>query len=110
NPFTFKVKQPGFISLVDVWNSECTGTVDGFGIIEVAKVEVFYDIKPVSCQGIDDGSIQAIPVGIYTPYEFFWGGGWGWTDLLDPVGVGTYYVTITDALGCVKRDSVVIST
>lgn len=110
NPFTFNVNQPGFIALVDVWNAQCTGTVDGFGIIEEAKVEVFYDVKPVSCQGIDDGSILAIPVGIYTPYEFFWSGGWAWTDLLDPVGVGTYYVTITDALGCVKRDSVVISS
>jgi len=110
NPFTFKVFQPGFINLVDVWNAQCTGTVEGFGLIEEAKIEVFYDITPVSCQGIDDGKILAIPVGIYTPYEFFWSGGWTWTDLLDPVGVGTYYVTITDALGCVKRDSVVISS
>jgi hypothetical protein len=110
NPFTFKVFQPGFINLLDVWNSECTGIVEGFGIIEEAKIQVFYDLTPVSCQGIDDGKILAIPVGIYTPYEFFWSNGWGWTDLLEPVGVGTYYVTITDALGCVKRDSVVISS
>lgn len=110
NPLIIPIKQPGFITLLDVFNSQCSGTVEGFGFIEESTVEVFYDITPVSCQGIEDGKILVIPTGIYTPYDFFWSGGWDWTDLLEPVGVGTYYVTITDALGCVRRDSVVISS
>lgn len=110
NPFTFKVKRPGYIGLVDVFNPECTGTVAGDDYIEEDKVEVFYLITPVSCQGQDDGAIQAIATGLYAPYEFYWSGGWEWTDILDPIGIGTYYVTITDAIGCTRRDSVVISS
>lgn len=110
NPYIFKVNKPGFLLPLDVSNSRCTGIVDGFGLIEENKVEVFYDITPVSCQGIEDGKIQAIAIGIHTPYEFFWSGGYGYTDLLDPIGVGKYYVTITDALGCARRDSVILTT
>ncbi|MBP6185460.1 MAG: choice-of-anchor L domain-containing protein [Saprospiraceae bacterium] len=109
-PIKIKIYKPGFVTLTDVSSSICEGTVEGFAIVEEVKVEAFYDVKPVSCQGINDGSIQAIGVGLFDPYSFFWSNGWGETDLLDPVGVGTYYVTVTDALGCVKRDSVIISS
>lgn len=110
NPYTFQVNQPGFIYLIDASSQFCDGFVEGDGLIEEVVVETFYDIQPVSCQGIDDGSIQAYGVGINDPYEFFWSNGFGYTDVLDPIGVGTYYVTVTDALGCTKVDSVIISS
>jgi hypothetical protein len=110
NPFTFQVNQPGFIYLLEVSSPFCEGWPEGDGLIEEVVVETFYDITPVSCQGIEDGAIQAYGVGINDPYEFFWSGGYGYTDLLEPIGVGTYYVTVTDGLGCTKVDSVVISS
>lgn len=109
NPLKIKIKKPGLVVLDDVASSDCTGTVEGLAFVEENKVEVAYDVEPVSCQGIEDGKIQIFGVGLFDPYEFFWSGGYGYTDLLEPVGVGKYYVTITDAMGCTKRDSVSIT-
>lgn len=110
NPFTFQVNQPGFIYLLETSSQWCEGWTQGDAFIEEVFVETFYDVTPVSCQGIEDGSIQAYGVGINDPYEFYWSGGYGYTDILDPIGVGTYYVTVTDALGCTRVDSVIISS
>lgn len=111
SPFILTVNTPGPVDLVSVFSGGlCEGLVEGGAFIEEVVIEPFYDTTGVSCQGIQDGSIGIFAYGGTEPYQYFWSNGWGWTDLLDPVGVGTYYVTITDDQGCTLKDSVKLTT
>lgn len=56
-------------------------------------------VKPISCFGSKDGSIQIHPTGGVPPYEFQWSNGSTTKDLYG-LGPGTYAVTITDAHLC----------
>ncbi|MCF8236761.1 MAG: choice-of-anchor L domain-containing protein [Saprospiraceae bacterium] len=111
SPYILTVNEAGPVDLLTVYSGGlCEGTVEGGAFIEEVVIEPFFDTTGVSCQGIDDGSISVFAYGGTEPYQYFWSNGFGWTDLLDPVGVGTYYVTITDDQGCTLKDSVILSS
>ena len=111
SPYILNVNTPGPVDLISVFSGGlCEGTVEGGAYIQEVVIEPFFDTTGVSCQGIEDGSIGVFAYGGTEPYQYFWSNGWGWTELLDPVGVGTYYVTITDDQGCVLKDSVTLTT
>lgn len=110
-PYILTINEPGPVDLLTVVSGGlCDGTVDGGAFIEEVKITPVYDTVGVSCQGVEDGSINVFAYGGTDPYQYFWSNGWGWTDILDPVGVGTYYVTITDDQGCTLLDSVTLTT
>jgi gliding motility-associated-like protein len=62
----------------------------------------------VSCAGAADGSTNLTPGGGTPPYTFLWSTFQTVEDLSN-VGGGTYYVIVTDANGCTKNDSIVIT-
>ncbi|MCW5906396.1 MAG: gliding motility-associated C-terminal domain-containing protein [Chitinophagales bacterium] len=61
----------------------------------------------VTCHGAYNGSIDLTVSGGVAPYTFFWSTFQPWEDI-SGLGGGTYYVSITDANGCVKYDSAVV--
>ncbi len=61
----------------------------------------------VTCHGAANGYADLTVIGGSTPYTFLWSTFQNGEDLAN-VGGGTYYVIITDANGCQKRDSIII--
>lgn len=63
---------------------------------------------PISCTGANDGSALVNSNGGTAPYTILWSN--GDTSLTtNNLSAGTYFVTVTDANGCSKSDSVVLS-
>jgi gliding motility-associated-like protein len=62
----------------------------------------------LACPFANDGKIVATPTGGTEPYTFTWETGTSTTKELTGIDVGTYSVTVTDAIGCVLVDSVVL--
>ncbi|NJK82454.1 MAG: hypothetical protein HC912_00155 [Saprospiraceae bacterium] len=63
-----------------------------------------FQITPQGCE-TRDGSIVAIPTGGNQPYTFQWSNGEN-TPILNNLVFGTYTLTLTDANGCVRQDTV----
>ncbi|HLP21539.1 MAG TPA: T9SS type B sorting domain-containing protein, partial [Chitinophagales bacterium] len=62
----------------------------------------------VSCFGASNGAIDLTVGGGTAPYTFLWSTFQSIEDLSNISG-GTYFVIVTDANGCIKRDSIVIT-
>jgi hypothetical protein len=92
--------------------------VDGFGCVIMDTVTVAYDTcglvstattsADASCGTCADGSAQVVVSGANGPLTYLWNNG-GTADTIQNVLPGTYYVTITDSLGCTSVDSVVVN-
>ncbi|MFH0894906.1 MAG: gliding motility-associated C-terminal domain-containing protein [Bacteroidota bacterium] len=71
-------------------------------------IDTINPVQNVNCFGENNGQATVVPSGGTAGYSFVWSNG----DLLataDTLIAGTYYVTITDAHGCIKTDSVLIT-
>ncbi|MBK8846397.1 MAG: hypothetical protein IPO27_07575 [Bacteroidetes bacterium] len=62
----------------------------------------------VSCHGGSNGTITVVPTGGTAPYSYLWSNG-KTTKFVIGLAAGTYTVTVTDAGGCTKTLSVVIT-
>ncbi len=63
----------------------------------------------ISCQSGNIGTASATVAGGVTPYTYLWSNG-STASTLNSLGAGTYIVTVTDANGCSKNDSCVVSS
>ncbi len=61
-----------------------------------------------TCHGSGDGTATLTVGGGTAPYSFLWSN-FEATQNISGLSAGTYYVIITDANGCTKRDSVIIT-
>lgn len=62
----------------------------------------------VSCYNGNDGSIQTVINGGTSAYSFAWSNGFN-TQNISNLIAGNYTVTVTDANGCIKTESIIIS-
>jgi gliding motility-associated-like protein len=62
----------------------------------------------ISCTGANDGSAMVSGSGGTAPYTILWSNG-DTSSTSNNLSAGTYFVTITDANGCSKSDSVVLT-
>ncbi|HLP22137.1 MAG TPA: gliding motility-associated C-terminal domain-containing protein [Chitinophagales bacterium] len=62
----------------------------------------------VTCNGASNGAADLTVSGGALPYNYLWSNFQGTQDLSN-IGGGLYYVIITDANGCQKRDSILIT-
>jgi len=53
----------------------------------------------ISCEGERDAFLEILPTGGIEPYTYKWNNG-GVTSGLTDLAVGTYSVTVSDAMGC----------
>lgn len=113
------IADPGVTTsyVVDVTDGNCvaydTVTVDFY-----SNFTANISIRNAGCFGSNDGDIVAEPVGGYAPFDFVWTDAGGTviktttgqaTDTLLALPVGTYYVELSDANGCFRRDTAVIT-
>ncbi|MEZ5045169.1 MAG: SdrD B-like domain-containing protein [Saprospiraceae bacterium] len=64
---------------------------------------------PASCMEVNDGLATASAQFGVQPYSYRWDNG-GQSQVIDELAVGTYVVTVTDALGCVDTASAWVQT
>ena len=57
--------------------------------------------------GANDGSATASVIGGYPPYSYLWNSNSN-SAFIDSLSPQTYYISVTDSMGCVVSDSVVI--
>ncbi|MCX7955318.1 MAG: gliding motility-associated C-terminal domain-containing protein [Bacteroidales bacterium] len=67
---------------------------------------IFNTIEP-SCFGYNNGKINLTVVGGLSPYSYLWSNGQITEDITN-IPAGKYKVTVTDAFGCSKIDSVIV--
>ncbi len=65
-------------------------------------------LKHVTCNGGNDGQLQASPTGGATPYTYLWSNN-ATTQTINNIIAGTYTVTVTDANGCTAGASGIIN-
>ncbi|MBS1613448.1 MAG: gliding motility-associated C-terminal domain-containing protein, partial [Bacteroidetes bacterium] len=85
----------------------CTIT-QSFNITEPTAITSSVVGTNVTCYGAANGAANLTVSGGVAPYSYLWNTFQATEDLSNLSG-GTYYVIVTDANGCTKRDSVIIS-
>jgi gliding motility-associated-like protein len=95
-------------------NQEYTATIsDAFGCVGTSSVVVpnptevgvsLIGFTSVTCSGGDDGSLTVDGSGGTAPYSYLWDNAQT-SETAVNLGLGTYFVTVTDANGCTTNDS-----
>ena len=81
---------------------------DSVSITEPLPLNFSFSQTNVSCNGKSDGQGSVIVTGGTLPYSYSWSN--GDTDSLNTGLIfGTYILTVTDGLGCVLVDSIIIT-
>ncbi|MFN8322818.1 MAG: gliding motility-associated C-terminal domain-containing protein [Chitinophagales bacterium] len=79
-----------------------------FTVIQPSVITSSISGTNVTCNGASNGSADLTVTGGVSPYTYIWNLFQNTQDLSNISG-GTYFVIITDANGCTKRDSVIIT-
>lgn len=117
-PYTFKMGNQTFnngniqnlapgnykVSITDV--NTCAATVE-FQIIEPAPIKTQLLADSVTCANSADAIALALVDGGTAPYLYNWSNGTN-KDLNEKLKKGAYFLTITDARGCIAKDSVIV--
>jgi gliding motility-associated-like protein len=65
-------------------------------------------INDVTCNGQQNGNVEALPQGGTSNYSYLWGTG-ATTQQLNNLSLGKQYVTVTDVNGCIGIDSIMVN-
>jgi len=92
---------------VSVTDSNNCVIAESFIINEPAPVTDTFNVVNPTC-GLSDGSITVIPSGGTSPYIYNWNTG-DTTQTASGLSVGTYNITITDAMNCQLIDGIIMN-
>ncbi|RMH01364.1 MAG: hypothetical protein D6706_01920 [Chloroflexi bacterium] len=93
------------VTVTDFNNCSITGSATvGTPALMISNISV----TDVTCNGGNDGAVDLNVVGGTPPYSYLWSN-FAITQDLNNISAGQYQVVITDANGCVLRDSAVVS-
>ncbi|MBL7925958.1 MAG: T9SS type A sorting domain-containing protein [Bacteroidia bacterium] len=107
----------GVYTVIVIDANSCTASMQ-FTVAEPAELSCVCNanITNVSCAGGADGSVTALPSGGTAPYSYSWirisptvSGVLATTQTISGLTAGVYEVTITDANGCTKVGTAVIT-
>lgn len=85
----------------------CTDVI--FHTLTVDSIDVSVSGEDLSCFGIGDGSVTALPETGDAPFSFLWDDPLAQTTATaNDLDAGTYTVLVTDALGCTQTRSITI--
>ena len=94
-----------FITVIDANNSTL---IDSVEISQPDSISIFGIVNQVSITGGNDGAINLIVSGGFLPYTYLWNTS-ATIQNIQNLFEGAYYVTVTDANGCLKTDSFTVS-
>lgn len=97
----------GLYSVVVTDANGCTVS-QSFNIAEPLAITSSVVATNIVCNGTNTGAADLTVSNGTAPYTYFWSNFQTSQDITG-LGAGTYYVVITDANGCIKNDSVVIT-
>lgn len=80
---------------------------DSVIVDEPDSIQVFADVRNVSCFGKNNGRLFISVWGGTMPYQFFWAHG-SKTDSLYNLKKGTYYLSVLDSNLCIQSDTFII--
>ncbi|MEL6275256.1 MAG: gliding motility-associated C-terminal domain-containing protein, partial [Bacteroidota bacterium] len=66
------------------------------------------EIAPISCNGVNDAIIAAVPNGGTAPYSYLWNGIISIDSTLSDQGPGTYTLDVVDVNGCVASSQITL--
>ncbi|MCX6270313.1 MAG: PKD domain-containing protein [Bacteroidetes bacterium] len=79
-------------------------------IVVISKLSGIINSSNVKCKGGSDGWAAAQGIGGSTPYSYLWSNGASFPTGINPgLTADTFYVTITDHIGCTYVDSIIIT-
>ncbi|MBI2967726.1 MAG: gliding motility-associated C-terminal domain-containing protein [Bacteroidetes bacterium] len=103
------VKFPGTYSVTVTDSLSCSADTTAL-ITEATLLQVdITGVYPVTCKGDDNGSATAATTGGTPPYSYQWSTAQPAAASQYGLSPGTYYVTVTDSLGCSDTGSVTIT-
>lgn len=90
------------VSTTNQYSCEASDVV----LVQVDEVTATYSTTDVTCYNVCNGEITVSPSGIF-PYTYTWNNGNNTSDI-NSLCDGTYLLTITDNIGCIKEMSFTI--
>ena len=93
-------------------------TTDSLGCTDLDTIVITEPLAPLTaittsidnpCFGDNLGSGEVTASGGTTPYSYLWSPVANVNDSINGLAAGTYYVTVTDTLGCIVTDSITIN-
>ncbi|RZK77445.1 MAG: T9SS type A sorting domain-containing protein [Pedobacter sp.] len=122
SPITYKLDNSGTIQnngsfsglsagshIITIFDAGSCIYTFSFTISEPAKLQVGVGVAATSTVGASNGSITINPTGGTSPYSYNWGNGIV-TQNRTGLATGAYTVTVTDAKGCSKTESITVGT
>ncbi len=95
----------GFQTLVVSDANNCFG-VDSVNIPSPPAIDIFVDVQPVSCNGLNDGRVTLTVNGGTPGYQYLWLETGAITPAVSNLAAGQYNAVVTDANGCTKTQRV----
>ncbi len=92
---------PGSYQVTVADANGCT-EISQVDIVAAAPIDLQLNGVPPSCAGFQNGSIGTQVSGGSAPYQYLWSNGSTSADLQN-LACGAYFLTLTDAVGCVKN-------
>jgi gliding motility-associated-like protein len=98
----------GNYTVVVTDSKNCTQSVQ-FTVAPATPITLQLTSAAPSCTGSTDGSITPVTTGGITPFQYNWTNGASSGQGLNNLACGNYHLTLTDAAGCTKTDTVKIN-
>ena len=95
-----------FVTITD--DSLCT-FIDSVIVIEPDTLDANVSFTNITCNNANNGTAVSLPFGGTPPYTIQWN---TFPVNVNPIGglsAGTYFVTVTDFVGCIDRDTIIIT-
>jgi len=99
---------PGTYQLTVVDSNNCQ-SISAITVINEPNFSINLNSSNVSCNGFSDGSITVNTNGGVAPFNYSWNPTNNNSTTINNLSVGTYNVVVTDANGCVKSDSTLLT-
>lgn len=98
---------PGLYA-VEVMDLSGCSVLDTFIIDSLSLIELQFETTAAGCNGEENGAIDLTINNGIEPFAILWSNDSITEDLID-LGVGWYFITVTDSLGCMAIDSVQVN-
>ncbi len=92
-------QQPGDYALTVIDANGCQDSASA-SIALLGMLTLMVDGQTISCHNAGDGWLSASPVTGAAPFSWGWQGWPGTDSIAQPLGPGSYAVTVSDAFGC----------